>query len=106
MVADGMSGEPAGDIASMSAVLGFEKGFGIPADDIETNMVWAQRFPFLRTNVESTTDRNVRSRFMTDRALAQTMTGQTSARRSEHSHMMGCFTMPVGILFPARESYS
>ena len=44
VVADGMGGEPAGDIASMSAVVGFEKGFGVPSDSFESNMVWAQRF--------------------------------------------------------------
>ena len=44
VVADGMGGEPAGDIASMSAVLGFERGFGIPSDGFENNMTWARRF--------------------------------------------------------------
>ena len=44
VVADGMGGEPAGDVASMSAVLGFEKGFGVPPDEAENNMRWADRF--------------------------------------------------------------
>ena len=44
VVADGMGGEPAGDMASMAAVLGFEKGFGAPADGFENNMAWAARF--------------------------------------------------------------
>ncbi len=44
VVADGMGGEPAGDVASMSAVLGFEKGFGVPPDEPEDNMRWAIRF--------------------------------------------------------------
>ena len=44
VVADGMGGEPAGDIASMAAVLGFEKGFGAPANGFENNMTWAMRF--------------------------------------------------------------
>ena len=44
VVADGMGGEPAGDIASMSAVLGFEKGFGTPTDGFENNLRWARRF--------------------------------------------------------------
>lgn len=44
VLAYGMGGEPAGDIASMAAVLGFEKGFGIPADGFENNMAWATRF--------------------------------------------------------------
>ena len=44
VVADGMGGEPAGDTASMAAVLGFEKGFGTPADGFENNMTWAARF--------------------------------------------------------------
>ena len=43
VVADGMGGEPAGDVASMSAVLGFEKGFGVPPDEPEDNMRWATR---------------------------------------------------------------
>lgn len=44
IVADGMGGEPAGDVASMSAVLGFERGFGVPPDEPEDNMRWATRF--------------------------------------------------------------
>ena len=44
VVADGMGGEPAGDVASMAAVLGFEKGFGVPPDEPEDNMRWATRF--------------------------------------------------------------
>ena len=44
VVADGMGGEPAGDIASMAAVLGFEAGFGTPADGFENNIAWARRF--------------------------------------------------------------
>ena len=44
VVADGMGGEPAGGIASMAAVLGFEKGFGTPADGFENNLTWARRF--------------------------------------------------------------
>ncbi len=44
VVADGMGGEPAGDIASMAAVLGFERGFGTPADGHEPNIVWVRRF--------------------------------------------------------------
>ena len=44
VVADGMGGEPAGDVASMSAILGFEKGFGAPPDEPEDNMRWAIRF--------------------------------------------------------------
>ncbi len=44
VVADGMGGEPAGDVASMSAVLGFEKGFGVPPDEPEDNIRWAIRF--------------------------------------------------------------
>ena len=44
VVADGMGGEPAGEVASMSAVLGFEKGFGVPPDEPEDNMRWATRF--------------------------------------------------------------
>ena len=44
VVADGMGGEPAGDVASISAVLGFEKGFGVPPDEPENNMRWADRF--------------------------------------------------------------
>ncbi len=44
VVADGMGGEPAGDVASMSAILGFERGFGTPADEPEDNMRWAVRF--------------------------------------------------------------
>lgn len=44
VVADGMGGEPAGDVAAMSAVLGFEKGFGAPPDDPQDNMKWATRF--------------------------------------------------------------
>ena len=44
VVADGMGGEPAGDVASMSAVLGFERGFGVPPDAPEDNMRWAARF--------------------------------------------------------------
>ena len=28
----------------MAAVLGFEKGFGIPTDGFENNMAWATRF--------------------------------------------------------------
>ena len=44
VVADGMGGEPAGDVASMSAILGFEKGFGVPPDEPEDNMRWATRF--------------------------------------------------------------
>ncbi|MCY3813111.1 MAG: protein phosphatase 2C domain-containing protein [Gammaproteobacteria bacterium] len=44
VVADGMGGEPAGDVASMSAVLGFEKGFGVPPDEPEDNVRWATRF--------------------------------------------------------------
>lgn len=44
VVADGMGGEPAGDVAAMSAVLGFEKGFGVPPDELQDNMQWATRF--------------------------------------------------------------
>ena len=44
VLADGMGGEPAGNIASMEAVLGFEKGFGTPADGFENNLTWARRF--------------------------------------------------------------
>ena len=44
VVADGMGGEPAGDVASMSAILGFERGFGVPPDEAEDNMRWATRF--------------------------------------------------------------
>lgn len=44
VVADGMGGEPAGDVASMSAILGFERGFGVPPDEPEDNMRWALRF--------------------------------------------------------------
>ena len=44
VVADGMGGEPAGDVASMSAVLGFEAGFGAPPEEPEDNMRWAIRF--------------------------------------------------------------
>ena len=44
VVADGMGGEPAGDVASMSAILGFERGFGVPPDAPEHNMRWATRF--------------------------------------------------------------
>ena len=44
VVADGMGGEPAGDVASISAVLGFEKGFGVPPGEAENNMRWADRF--------------------------------------------------------------
>ena len=44
VVADGMGGEPAGDVASMSAILGFERGFGAPPDEPEDNMRWAIRF--------------------------------------------------------------
>lgn len=44
VVADGMGGEPAGDVASISAVLGFERGFGAPPDVPEDNMRWATRF--------------------------------------------------------------
>ena len=44
VVADGMGGEPAGDVASMSAILGFERGFGAPPDAPEDNMRWAIRF--------------------------------------------------------------
>ena len=44
VVADGMGGEPAGDVASMSAILGFERGFGVPPDEPEDNMRWAIRF--------------------------------------------------------------
>ena len=44
VVADGMGGEPAGDVAAMSAVLGFEKGFGAPPDEPQDNMQWATRF--------------------------------------------------------------
>ena len=44
VVADGMGGEPAGDVAAMSAVLGFEKGFGVPPETSERNMPWATRF--------------------------------------------------------------
>ncbi len=44
VVADGMGGEPAGDVASMSAVLGFEKGFGVPPEEPEDNMRWTTRF--------------------------------------------------------------
>ena len=44
VVADGMGGEPAGDVAAMSAVLGFEKGFGVPPDETHDNMQWATRF--------------------------------------------------------------
>ena len=44
VVADGMGGEPAGHIASMAAVLGFEKGFGAPADGFQNNLTWAGRF--------------------------------------------------------------
>ena len=44
VVADGMGGEPAGDVASKSAVLGFERGFGVPPDEAENNMRWADRF--------------------------------------------------------------
>ena len=44
VVADGMGGEPAGDVASMSAILGFERGFGVPPDESEDNMRWAVRF--------------------------------------------------------------
>lgn len=44
VVADGMGGEPAGHVASMAAVLGFEKGFGAPADGFENNLTWARRF--------------------------------------------------------------
>ena len=44
VVADGMGGEPAGDVASMSAVLGFERGFGVPPDEPQDNMRWAIRF--------------------------------------------------------------
>ena len=43
VVADGMGGEPAGDVASISAVLGFEKGFGVPSEESEDNMTWATR---------------------------------------------------------------
>ena len=47
VVADGMGGEPAGHIASMAAVLGFEKGFGAPGeqlDGFQNNLTWAGRF--------------------------------------------------------------
>lgn len=44
VVADGMGGEPAGDVASMSAILGFERGFGVPPDAPEHNIRWATRF--------------------------------------------------------------
>ena len=44
VVADGMGGEPAGDVASTAAVLGFERGFGVPPDEPEDNMRWAMRF--------------------------------------------------------------
>lgn len=44
VVADGMGGEPAGDVASMAAVLGFERGFGVPPDEPEDNVRWASRF--------------------------------------------------------------
>ena len=44
VVADGMGGEPAGDVASLSAVLGFERGFGVPPEEPEDNMRWAARF--------------------------------------------------------------
>ena len=44
VVADGMGGEPAGDVAAMAAVLGFEKGFGVPPDEPQDNMRWATRF--------------------------------------------------------------
>lgn len=44
VVADGMGGEPAGDVASMAAVLGFERGFGVPPDEPEDNVLWASRF--------------------------------------------------------------
>lgn len=44
VVADGMGGEPAGDVASMSAVLGFESAFGVPPEEPEDNMRWATRF--------------------------------------------------------------
>ena len=44
VVADGMGGEPAGDVAAISAVLGFERGFGAPSDEPEANMRWATRF--------------------------------------------------------------
>ena len=44
VVADGMGGEPAGDVAAMAAVLGFEKGFGVPPDEPQDNMQWATRF--------------------------------------------------------------
>ena len=44
VVADGMGGEPAGDVASMAAVLGFEHGFGVPPDEPQDNMQWATRF--------------------------------------------------------------
>ncbi|MCE2459820.1 MAG: protein phosphatase 2C domain-containing protein [Pseudomonadales bacterium] len=43
VVADGMGGEPAGDVASMSAILGFERGFGVPPDESENNLRWAVR---------------------------------------------------------------
>ena len=39
-----MGGEPAGDVASISAVLGFESGFGVPPDEPEDNMRWVTRF--------------------------------------------------------------
>ena len=44
VVADGMGGEPAGDVASISAILGFEKGFGAPPDAPEDTLCWAIRF--------------------------------------------------------------
>ena len=44
VLADGMGGEPTGHIASMAAVLGFEKGFGVPFDGFENNLTWARRF--------------------------------------------------------------
>lgn len=44
VVADGMGGEPAGDVAAMSAALGFERGFGVPPDEPEHNVRWATRF--------------------------------------------------------------
>ena len=44
VVADGMGGEPAGDVASRSAILGFERGFGAPPEEPEDNMRWAFRF--------------------------------------------------------------
>ena len=44
VLADGMGGEPMGHIASMAAVLGFEKGFGVPSDGFENNLTWARRF--------------------------------------------------------------